>query len=368
MKVLNLSICIFITVEFVSFNSYAQLKHDSLVIGSTAPLIKVAKWLKGAHISKFEKGKVYIVELTNRYCQACRVAIPHLSALSKKYSGKATILSIYVGENEKKSSSTNYISGVERFVMDMNDKMDYYVAVDDPKQTMYTAWTEAAGLNGYPYIFLVDQRGKIVWIGGALDGHLDEIISQVIVGCFNQDKINEWNVNEKMAFARMNQARQKKDFNTTLFILDSLVKETGNTALFYFKFRVLLEMNELSAYEFVWQLLNNHFNDEATIVQIGNFFVHCDSTYNPEFRHPDWNLAMSLAERAYELHLDHLKVFLRLDLSFKAAIYARMGDFTNAVKEQEKAIFFANKYNAEDNNLKASLKRSLREYKLKMKY
>src|SRR5882757_7818581 len=53
--------------------------------GEVAPELKVAEWVKGVPITRFEPGKVYLVEYWATWCGPCIGNIPHLNALQKKY-------------------------------------------------------------------------------------------------------------------------------------------------------------------------------------------------------------------------------------------------------------------------------------------
>lgn len=152
-------------------------------VGDAAPALNIGKWAKGTPVKSFEKGKVYVVEFWATWCGPCRTTIPHLTELAKKMKGKATVIGVSVWEEEA-PKNTNYYKTVEAFVKEMGAKMDYNVAIDGPGGAMAKTWMEAAKQDGIPAAFVVDQQGKIAWIGHPMDG-LDKVVEQVVAGKFD---------------------------------------------------------------------------------------------------------------------------------------------------------------------------------------
>lgn len=85
-------------------------------------------------IQTFEKGKVYVVEFWATWCKPCIAAMPHLSALARKYKDKVAVLGIDIYEK-----NTTSIEKVKAFVDSMGDRMGYHVAIDKNK-FMETSW------------------------------------------------------------------------------------------------------------------------------------------------------------------------------------------------------------------------------------
>ncbi|MFN4244361.1 MAG: redoxin family protein [Tepidisphaerales bacterium] len=148
---------------------------QSLKVGDPAPPLKVGTWVKGEPVTSFEPGTVYVLEFWATWCGPCVAAIPHVTELQKKYAGKVVVIGQNVWEQDE--------SRVAPFVEQMGDKMDYRVVLDDktsdPQGAMATTWMAAAGQRGIPASFIVDQQGKIAWIGHPMrmDGPLAKIVA-----------------------------------------------------------------------------------------------------------------------------------------------------------------------------------------------
>jgi thiol-disulfide isomerase/thioredoxin len=155
----------------------------TLKIGDTAPPLQIKLWVKGTPVKTLGHGAVNVVEFWATWCGPCRESIPHLTELAHKYKGKATFTGVSVFEVPNPTDES-YLPKVGSFVKEMGGKMDYNVAADGQSGIMGKSWMEAAGQDGIPTAFVVDQKGKVVWIGHPMDG-LDEAVGQVIKGTFD---------------------------------------------------------------------------------------------------------------------------------------------------------------------------------------
>lgn len=163
----------------------SALANDNvLTIGSPAPAFKVEGWSKGTPVKELKAGQVYVVEFWATWCGPCIAAMPHLSELAKKYDGKATMVSINTwdynkGQNEKEGVE-EHVTRVNTWVKQNTDKMQYNVAFDDANDTMANTWMRAAGRNGIPCAFIVNEKSEIAWIGHpmTMDKPLEEIVNK----------------------------------------------------------------------------------------------------------------------------------------------------------------------------------------------
>src|SRR5207237_986319 len=136
---------------------------DNLSVGDSAPKLAVKEFVKGEPVTKFERGKTYVVEFWATWCGPCRISIPHLTELQKQHKN-VTFVGVSIWERDAKK--------VKPFVEEMGDKMDYRVALDEVPEggpadqgAMAKNWMSAANQEGIPAAFIINGEGKIAWIG-----------------------------------------------------------------------------------------------------------------------------------------------------------------------------------------------------------
>jgi thiol-disulfide isomerase/thioredoxin len=335
----------------------AQVK---LKEGDKAPPLKVAKWIKGKSVQRFEPGKVYVVEFWATWCGPCRESIPHLTELAQKFRGKVTIIGVSVWEDPRSRSLNDYLPWVEQFVRQMGSKMDYTVAVDDPQGTMARTWMQAAGRNGIPTAFVVDQRGRIVWIGHPMAG-LEEVLEQVVAGKFDwqryarERQARERNLNEVMALAqRIDQLRRQKKYEDALKELEQAEKRypAYQATLKLMRYDLLLDVDEQKAYALARELANGeHKNDPNVLNTLARFIVVDNNERS--LKSPDYALAVELAQRAVQL-TGEKDPFI---LDTLASALFKQGKVEEAIRYQEKAVALLK----EQDGIRDEIKRVLEE-------
>ncbi|ADV61207.1 Redoxin domain protein [Isosphaera pallida ATCC 43644] len=151
--------------------------QPTLRVGSPAPKLEVAGWVKGQPVTQFQPGRVYVVEFWATWCGPCRAAMPHLSRIQAQYGDRVTIIGVNVWENNPAS--------VVPFVQSMGHQMAYRVAVDSvppgfdsTEGAMARSWLTASGQQGIPAAFIVDGQGRIAWIGSPTQ--IDQALAQVV--------------------------------------------------------------------------------------------------------------------------------------------------------------------------------------------
>jgi thiol-disulfide isomerase/thioredoxin len=133
----------------------------TLTIGDPAPTIKPMAWIQGTPVSSYKPDRVYVVDFWATWCPPCMKAIPHLTALQRKYAGALTIVGVDVDGSQGKG-----LDDVRAFVEAKGKEMTYTVAMEDPvKMPMSATWITATGSSGIPTACIVDRRGKLVWVG-----------------------------------------------------------------------------------------------------------------------------------------------------------------------------------------------------------
>jgi thiol-disulfide isomerase/thioredoxin len=133
----------------------ATLALSTTALVSARAEVWVGKQLPADNLEYFDGAKSYkgqpaIVEFWATWCEPCKVWIPHLNAVYKKYKGKGLAV-VGVSLDLKKSD-------VEQFRK--TNPMEYTVAYDDEQKYAGTLL-----MPGLPYAYVVDRTGKVVWEG-----------------------------------------------------------------------------------------------------------------------------------------------------------------------------------------------------------
>src|SRR5262245_13579999 len=129
----------------------------TLKVGDKAPALAIEKWVKGAPVASFEKGKVYMIEFWATWCPPCIASMPHITELQAKHKEQGFTV-IGVTSVDKRGNS---LEAVEKMVGDKGDAGMGYTIAWDKERTTSDAFMQAAGRNGIPCSFLIDRDGNI---------------------------------------------------------------------------------------------------------------------------------------------------------------------------------------------------------------
>jgi len=156
-----------------------NLKKPELWIGSSAPELSIAKFVKGDSVDGFESGQVYVVEFWATWCGPCIAAFPHLSEIQADYGEEVRFIGVNIWERQEGQERMDM---VEEFVAKQGDRMSYTVAVEDGT-SMADNWMKPAGQGGIPAAFIVDGNSKIAWVGHP--GEIDKPLKAIVDGEFD---------------------------------------------------------------------------------------------------------------------------------------------------------------------------------------
>lgn len=322
----------------------AAQSGPSLKIGSAAPPIQVAQWMKGDPVKEFKPGQVYVVEFWATWCGPCKVSIPHLTELQKKYGSKVVFTGVSVWEQEPGKTDTAYLKTVADFVKEQGDGMGYTVAADGPEGTMARTWMEASGQDGIPAAFIVDGSGKVAWIGHPM-GDLDEVLGQVLAGTYDSAAAAKAAEEEAAKQAEMaalmtpiQQALEAGDFKRAIDLMDKAMAEKPDTVamLGMTKFSILLQMDPKKGVAYAQELADGPMaKDSMALNQIAWTMV------DPEEEHEglDWAVAARIAEKASKLENDQDANIMD---TWALATF-KTGDAKKAYELQKKAVELAKK-------------------------
>ncbi|HVT10952.1 MAG TPA: TlpA disulfide reductase family protein [Fimbriimonadaceae bacterium] len=325
------------SAAFAAAQLKAQAPSVTLHVGDPAPAISVMKWIKGQPID-LKDGKVHVVEFWATWCGPCKVGMPHLSELAKKFNGKVVFTGVSVWEeNAMKDKTADTMPKVESFVEHAHDMMAYNVAADGSAKVMANTWMMAAGQHGIPAAFIVDQEGKIAWIGHPLMG-LGEALPLVLDHKFDKaaaEKIAaDWQDRLKKGqdvMKDLQEAQKAKDYAKVAILSDQVEEDMPFAVTFTVpsKYVALTHTDPAAAAKFADHVVGEYANAPLVLMQLAGAITGDDSVAGK----PDYTLAMKLMKEA-ENCVDP-------DYGFEtvyAQVCAKSGNASDAVKWQGMAV------------------------------
>lgn len=170
--------------------------EDLLTIGSDAPALDVEHWVQNGEgkfgkVTKFENGKVYVVEFWATWCGPCVMSMPHIVDTQKKYADKGVqIVSI---SDEPLETVEEFLERElpARIADQASDSKSFreltksYCLTTDPDGSSSESYMKAARQNGIPCAFIVGKDAKVEWIGHPME--MDEPLDSVVSGKWDRD-------------------------------------------------------------------------------------------------------------------------------------------------------------------------------------
>lgn len=286
-----------------------QFQAPDLFIGDDAPSLDLAHFVKGDSVDGFEDGTVYVVEFWATWCGPCIAAFPHISELQKHYGDKVQVIGVNIWDRQQDRSTgeftesqQDWISRIDEFVEGQGDKMNYSVALQQGT-SMQENWMKAGGRNGIPSAFIVDQKGKIAWVGHPMS--IDETLEAAVKGEIDYEAAIQEAKNEQLVSAayragmtKMN-SEEKAEAEDGYTIMRALVMQHGKD-------------NAGMLNQVAWPVLDP----------------------NSPVTHRDYEFALELGKRAAEL----TKFEDPMILDTYAYALFKTGNIKEAAKQQRKAL------------------------------
>lgn len=181
----------------------AQLQPEAparLRAGDPAPMLHVGEWVKGGdapdvpRAGMFKPGRVYVVEFWATWCGPCIAAMPHLSELVDKHGHNVTFIGLTTLDNRQDAAR------VRSFVSASPDRMRYTVGIDEGAKS-FTAFMRAAERDGIPCSFVIDQQGRVAFIG--MPDQLGPVLDAVVAGTWDIQRDARRETDAEMEFRRL---------------------------------------------------------------------------------------------------------------------------------------------------------------------
>lgn len=213
---------------------HGSLDVQALTIGSEAPPLDIAHWMKGEEVARFAAGQVYVLEFWATWCAPCVANMEHLSQVQERYATRGVHV---IGLSDEPLQTTVAFLCKRHGEQEPQLERTRYALATDPDRSVHEAYFEAAGLRGIPAVFLIGKDGKVEWIGHPAE--MDAVLEAVVTDRWNRAEHRAKALAEleaqgafREANARFMDALEKERWEDALAALDVLVTSPDDGDLY----------------------------------------------------------------------------------------------------------------------------------------
>ncbi len=285
----------------------------ALEVGDKAPELEVSDWAQGPAVKLADgAGKsVYLVEFWRTFEGDCADAIPVLNGLADKYRAKGL---------EVIAVSTEPVDDVKKFLAD--HKASFRVAIDQFHNAQ-AAWGE---VRRFPFAWLVDKTGTVVWEGDPTRG-LERVLDSVVAGKYDYRR----EVEKEKRRREMNEAMWGGDFERLAELAEKVLEvDPGDAEALNFRMMAFQMKQDGDGFRKFMKSHVDRCKDDAKA--LAHAAVQAVTSGPWDWRDPD--LALGAARRAVEIS----KGADADILSSYASVLYTIGALDQAVEQQKKAV------------------------------
>ncbi|MBL8745181.1 MAG: redoxin domain-containing protein [Phycisphaerae bacterium] len=336
----------------------------TLSLGSQAPALPPVTWQMGDPVTEWKTGNVYVLDFWATWCKPCIASMPHMVELNNRYKDKGVVvIGLAVWPNESSKPTKEWLDGRATDKIPQNDNLNYAIA-DDIDGKVSDAFMRAMNRNGIPTVMIIDQKGRLAWVGHPMDG-MDEALEQIVNGSYDIEKksaeakaAEEKSAKAQTLMTEFQSAQMAGDWEKVLATTDKLIaldpEQFAQAGLYKYVLILTKVGDKAKAAEIGRGLLSGPLADNAPLLNGLAYLIIDHDEIKDEDR--DFDLALAAVKRA-----DTLEEGKRPEvLDTMARVYFARKEFPAAVEAQEKAISLVDK---EDDEMKKSFMESLEKYK-----
>jgi hypothetical protein len=319
-----------------------------LRVGDKAPPLRLGEIVKGEPIGDFERGTVYVVDFWTTWSQTSAFAMEDLTRIQCEFAPRGVAV-IGVNVMDDPANVLPFMQGKDAY-MPGDRAMGYTVAIEektpgtDPRHSgaMTNDWLRASGQAAVPITFIVDRDRRIAWIGHPTwpAGELEDYLEHVVAGTLTEDRAAEL----RDTWARIadltntvTSLSRSGDYHSAIEAMDRLAEANPPSRRDRAASRLEILLvglgEEERAYEYASDAVKTYLRDDPRRLNYIAWMI----VDEPKVKHRDYDVAMSLAERACEL--TQWRDPAILDTLAKACFDA--GDRRRGLRLQEMAAKYA---------------------------
>lgn len=217
-----------------------ERRPRKLMVGDKAPKLWASAWA-GEAVKGFENDSLYVVAFWNKSVEPSVQALKMLSRVQKRFDGKLRVVAfnLYSQERSEMLSKKSEYPNLT-FAQDQLSPFSHYPTDGETGR----AWLTAAGFQQAPAAFIVNEEGRVAWLGQTmfLEGTLNRFMqkrpnleSERKQYAIQIGLTRSW----QQRLPRIDAAIEKKEFARAIKMIDEAIKAGHGTQAYYKKVEVL---------------------------------------------------------------------------------------------------------------------------------
>jgi thiol-disulfide isomerase/thioredoxin len=159
----------------------------SLSLGDPAPALPPVTWHLGEPVTEWKAGEVYVLDFWATWCRPCIASMPHMVDVQTKYKDKKVkVVGLAIWPNDSSKPTKAWVEGRATDAIPQNDNLNYAIA-DDIGNKVSDAFMRPMDRNGIPTVMIIDQKGRLAWVGHPMSG-MDEVLGKIVEGTYDLEK------------------------------------------------------------------------------------------------------------------------------------------------------------------------------------